>query len=227
MIKDSILGGATAKLAPLISFYTIVDTDIGLMNLIHNEYLDKTVFDETFFDKDFYDKIYSLYRRKEKNPLLVFAKDKSNVELLDSYYKEFIETCESKILSYSITTEILSLIDTFNISQEIVPVILCYSEDQMKILEDEPKLSKNRKVLLSSLSESEKKAFTQYFFRDMEEIEPFKECIAKTFYISSRDINLNDESSDIKDDHIIEVLLKNRNNINIFDMYKKELIGRK
>lgn len=224
MGSESVLSGFNNKLNPLISFYSIVDTDIGLMNLIHNEYLDKTVFNwDFFYDDDFYKKISSIYYRSDKNLLRVFANDKSNPRL-DEYYKDFIETCQSKILDYSITTEILTLIDTFNMTQEIRPTLLCYTKEQIEVLEDEPLLSKNNKVLLSSMTEEEKLSFSQYFFCDIEEIYNFSECRLKTIYISSKGTNLTEDGADIKDDPIISTLIQHANHISIFDMYSRDII---
>ena len=151
-------------MAPLISFDSIVDTDVGLVNLIRKEYLDTKVFNKDFFDMQFYEILKQLYHRKEKNLLYLFAIDTSNTELLDSYYNEFMERCMPQILEMSITTEILTLIDQFNSSQEIKSTILCYSEDQLRIIQEEPTLKKNRKVLLSDLTEKEKQSFSQYLF---------------------------------------------------------------
>lgn len=211
-------------MAPLISFTSIVDTDVGLVNLIRKEYLDTRVFEKSFFDMDFYKIIKSLYHRKERNLLYLFAKDKSNTELLDSYYNEFIERCMPEILQMSITTEVLSLVEYFNNSQEIKATILCYSEDQLKIIEDEPVLKKNRKVLFSNLSERDKESFSQYFFKEVEEIENFKKCRNKTFYISSFRANFTEEN-DVKELDFLKDIYRNINAINIFDMYNKDIFG--
>ena len=175
--------GANNKiLAPLISFDTIVDIDFGLINLIYTNYLDESVFDINFFLDNTKNIIAKLYLRKEINPLYIIAKKDIERERLDNYYVEFMNEKITDIYNLSITTEVLNMIQTFNQSQEIVPTILCYNEEQLEALKDEDILADNQKVLLSSLTPKDKESFTQFFFKDINEITPFLDLKFKKIY---------------------------------------------
>lgn len=220
-------GGANNTLAPLISFDTLVDTEIGLVRLIYDEYNGTELFDTSFYEQSVFKTVHDLYNRENTNPLTVFAnKDHVLYKKIDEYYKEFIETRIKDILKLSITTLIAPMIDNFNNSQEINPTILCYSQDQIDILQGEDYLKDNKKVLLSSLTENDKKKYNQFFLKRVEEIEPFKNLTSKTFYISTFALNFDKEKSSdgnegfiFKSSDLIDHLIKNRNQISIFDMY--------
>ena len=90
MIRTDIISGVKVKMTPLISFHAIVDIDVGLINLIKQEYLDERVFNKDFFTQPIYAIIADRYYRKERNPLLVFAKNKKDTETLNGYYEVFL-----------------------------------------------------------------------------------------------------------------------------------------
>lgn len=226
-MTDKVLGGANVKLAPLISFNCIVDEDIGLVNLIRKDYLDDKVFNKDFFDMEFYEILKALYYRKEENPLYLFAKEGISRDTLDSYYLEFKEKCEREILDMSITTEIFNLIDFFNTSQDIIPSILCYTQNQLDIIEQEQTMKKNHKILFSKLSEKDKKSFSQFYFKYIKDIEPFINIKLRAFYISRAGLNINDDENDVRDYDFMERFYRNYNSISLFDLYKKEIIGGK
>ena len=222
-----IMGGADNKMAPLISFHTIFDIDVGLVQLIFDEYLEPKVFNKDFFHRPLIDIIRDLYYRKDENILNLFANKDVDQEILDNYYQEFLNTCMDKILDKSITTEIINMISMFNNTSEINPTILYYNEKQKELLDDEPLLKKNRKVCLKELNSEQRKTFSQYYFKYIDELEPFTHCRAKTFYISNHSLNLNDDKNDIKDSDLIIKIIKGRNQISIFNLYNEQIIQRK
>lgn len=227
MSSNIAFSGVKSKLTPLISFNTLVDTDVGLVQLIKNEYLNQTIFDKSFFDQPFLQIISDLYYRKDINPLLLFAKNKQNEDLED-YLSEFSTYKKDQILSLSVTTEFINLVRLFNNSSEIYPIILCYNEEQRIILNDDEILGKNKKVLLSELKEKDKQMFTQFYFKYIEEAEPFSHLVGKTFYFSNCGLNLNDNDSDIRESDIIKTIIKGaKNQISLFDLYNKEKIGKR
>lgn len=225
MNNQSILGGANIYLAPLISFDTIVDTDFGLINLIGKEYLDESVFNVDFFKKNVKQIIKEIYLREDKNPLYLIAKDGQNKELLDEYYAEFMSSKLIDVYNNSITTEILHLIASFNNSPNITtPDILCYNNEQIEILKNEPLLEKNNKILLSDL---EKDNYGQFFFKDIDDCELFKDLTFKSFYVSTYGPNLDKNEDDLRNQELVDTLIKNKNSISIFDIYKQNILGRK
>lgn len=226
MIKSNILGGANSNLAPLISFNTIVDTDIGLIKLVCEDFFDPAVFDEDLFkDLSKYQLIHKVYYRDHTNPLTAIAKKDTPIQLLDEYYQEFKEKYMSEIYKRSITTEMLNSIYNFNISQDINSVILCYSQEQIDLLNEESELEENKKILFSDIITKDKFSFKQYFFKYIDEIYPFDNCEAKTIYLSTFRPNFNETKEDLLDPKLVEKLIKNRNQISIFDLYRKDIIG--
>ena len=223
MNVNSVVGGAGSKSAPLISFNAIVDIDVGLINFVKRDYLSPSVFDVSKFNIDQNDIIREVYFRKELNPLTHFAKDKSNTQLLDDYYKEFIDTKMKDILDLSIATDVINMIDLFNVSNEINASILYYTEEQKEMLDNEDTFKDNEKVSISSLTSYDLKSiYTQYYFRSIEEAEYFSDCQYKTFYFSMCATNLNEENDDLKESDILLNIAKHRNQINIFDLYNRK-----
>lgn len=222
-----VISGADNKMAPLISFHTIFDIDVGLIQLIFDEYLDPKVFNKKFFYRPLIDIIRDLYYRKKENILNLFTNEDVDQEILDNYYKEFLNICMDKILDRSITTEIINMISIFNNTSEINPTILYYNKKQKELLDDEPLLKKNKKVCLSELNSERRKSFSQYYFKYIDELTPFAQCRAKTFYISNHGLNLNETQDDIKDSDLIIKIIKGRNQIGIFNLYNEEILRRK
>lgn len=223
-MNPKIMSGADVKLAPLISFYTIFDLDVGLIQLVFDQYLEKSVFDETKFLRPVKDIIEDLYYRKDNNPLYSFAHPNIEKSRLDNFYNQFQELCMDKILDKCITTEIIRLVGLFDSTNEIKPTILYYSEKQLELLDDEPTLKGIRKVHIDSLTKADKESFYQFYFKSIDELEPFIDNRVKSFYISNYGPNLNEEGNNFKDSEYINTLIRNRNQINIFSLYNEDII---
>ena len=226
MMNKSLTGGANSKLAPLISFDTIVDTDVGLINLIRYFYLDPTVFDENWFNRPMVKVIADLHYRSQENPLYLISNPNdtrlNKYEILDEYYQEFISTKEVDILKHSVTSGVLNLIDQFNKSGEIKTTILCYTENQRDIIRSEPALAYNTTILFDEIEDMNK--YNQFFFKRIEEAEPFKDLKYKTIYFSDFKMNLNESGEDLKEIDLIDQFALNHNAINIFNMYRKDIL---
>lgn len=220
-------GGADIKLAPLISFYSLFDLDSGLIKLINKEYLDKNVFDKTFFDKKFVDILSDLYYRSFDNPLLLFAKDKSNINLLDNYYKEFLQKRIDTILDLSVTTEMMNVVKLFVESNEVQVTVLYYTEAQKDLLEAQPILKKVKLANINKLTRKEITSFNQFYFKEIDEARKFLSCKYKTFYFSTFGMNMNENGDDLKLSDIIGHLSKNNNVINLFNLYRTDIVKRK
>ena len=84
-------------------------------------------------------------------------------------------------------------------------------------------------IAVIEIEKGSKNKYEQFFFKKIEEIEEFRNLIAKTFYISTFGVNLNELEDDLKEYETIYYVIKRKNNISLFDMYDKEKIeeGRK
>lgn len=226
MDSQIIISGPNRKMAPLISFNTIFDIDVGLIQLIYDEYLEPKVFNVDTFNKSLKDIIKLLYYRTEKNPLYLFANNNISRDVLDQYYKEFTTKCMDDILSRVVSTEVINMIQLFVSSKEISPSILYYSEKQKEILDGEPILQRIPKISFKELNSSTINSFNQFFFKDIDELKPFIDCKMKTFYISNLWLNLNKERDDFRETEELKKIIGHRNHVNIFTLYN-EIILRK
>lgn len=210
--------GGAIRLAPLISFNTLVDTDMGLLNYIYNsEYHNEDIFDFTLFEEDYQKLIEKVYKRKNNNPLYCIAKN--NNEFIDKCYEEFINTKEKEILNNSITTQMKMVIETFikYSSSRVIPTILYYDDLQLEILKGESYLKKVNMVKFP-LSMKEKKNYDCFYIKTVEEAEPFSTLKAKAFYFASFGMNLNDNMNDLQNSELLDKIIYN-NQYAIFDMY--------
>lgn len=221
--------GVRTVLTPLFGFDTIIDTDIGLLNLIRNQYLDERVFKKDFFKTKFYQQLYELYHRKEENPLYVFAKDSENREQLDAYYHEFLDTCYTDILDMSISTEVYHLMRMCKNSPDFEIGILCKRQEEIDFLSEEEDFKDIKLYLLEKINSKVTDTYKQFFLKRLEDIEPFRELSVKTFYISSFGPNLNETEDDFRSYDTIDYMVKRLNNFSVYDIYDKTIIekGRK
>lgn len=217
------------KFTPLISFYSIIDVDMGLIKDIIINYRNENVFDLKK-DKKYLDILSSIYKRKETNPLyyLLRVDNKESRDFVDECYEEFITEKEEEILSYSVTSDMYNLVREFYNSSEVIPTILYYSQYQKNVIDNDPLLSKIKSVSFIELKRNEEKRneYDQFYFRYIEESEIFLSLKNKTFYFSTTGRNLIEDNSDIdiSNEDVIEIY-KRGNKINLFDMYRTDIIG--
>ena len=212
------IANASLRSEILIDFNCYVDTEVGLIRLIQEKYLDEKVFNVDLLKSNLRVIIKMLIERKELNPLYLFSNDDISRDDLDDYYKEFMKTEYDNILSRSVTTEISHLVELFKSEPNIHVTFLCYNEKEKDLLEKEKSL-KNRKIILDSDNVDFSK-FTQYYFKYIsEDIEKYI-FPYKTYYFSKYLINFNDDLN-IKYPEIIDKIIYNRGEIEILDLYNK------
>ena len=77
MIDRSLTSGAVEKMAPLFSFLSLVDIEMGLVNLIRNEYMNSYVFDKSFFESN--TKLLRLYFNTFNFDFIILISDSSEL----------------------------------------------------------------------------------------------------------------------------------------------------
>ena len=87
-------------LSTLIDFDLIVNTDIGLIKFIRNNYRDDRVFNLRIIDRSDRDILSLLYSRKNYNPLSTIMNPEF-INEADSLYKSFFDTYKQEILDNS------------------------------------------------------------------------------------------------------------------------------
>lgn len=223
---NSMVSGITS--IPLISFYSIIDEDVacvknGILNYKSSAYFDIS----NLKTKTIHDIVYDLYIRDYINPLYYIKSPIIDYESLDDLYNKMITVFEKETLSHSITTEIYNLLSEFKKSSDISPTILYYSDNQKELLKS---LSNTSNINMISIKDAKinPNQWTQFYFRYISELEPFENLQDKTFYFSSCRLNLTDDKKDINlsKERLIN-LIKNRNKISLYDMYRMDIIERK
>ncbi|MBR6289318.1 MAG: hypothetical protein IKR19_08285 [Acholeplasmatales bacterium] len=223
------VGGINAT--PLIAFNTIIDEDFSLIS-----YIIKYVRNHNIFDLDklkFYtvEKIISeLYLRTYDNPLYFLMKDEKDKEFLDQCYNEFKQTQEYYDY-FSISTDFYSAVSMFKESGEISATILYKTQKELDLIKNDELLSSLNVLSIDDVTSKSIQKYKQFYFFKMDDIEPFifPDNTYKTYYISSMGLNLNDSKDSIKEDKYskyIDDLYKYKNQVNIFDVYKQQTIGR-
>lgn len=220
LISD--IARASLRSELLMDFDCYVDTDIGLIRLIKEKYLDERVFDRELINSNIIKIIKLLYNRKDKNPLYVFSKDGVSKEDLDDYYNEFIKEEYDEILARSVTTEIKSLINLFRTESGIHITFLCKNQEEIDLLKRDETL-KNDKFVLKDSKNVDFSIYTAYYFKYLDEeinkyIYPYK-----TYYFSKYKINFNDDFSLVHKD-IIDKIVYNRGEVEILDLYNMSLL---
>ena len=218
----------------LVSINALVDTDIGLYNLIKEQYLDPGVFDiEYFKNSSILDFIETTYFREDDNPLYLIAnKDNLNKDLLDAFYIDFYKNVFKDIYDRSTYTDILHLINSFVDTGEIDVTILYYNKyclDKLKEDQKDQLDSKVNFIYFEDLTSEKLDSYTQIFLRSIYEVDqlPINGFTSpKCFYFSSFRPNIDMKKKDLKRTDVLNELMtgKLHHDISIFDMYNNEVI---
>ena len=111
----------------LIDFNCYIDTEVGLIRLIREKYLDEKVFNVDLLRSNLRIIIKMLMERKEVNPLYLFANKDISRKDLDDYYQQFMDEEYDNILSIVIFGSIPNVAISWIISSSIGIIILLIS----------------------------------------------------------------------------------------------------
>lgn len=217
----------------LISVNALVDIDIGLYNLVKEQYLDPTVFDEDYLTKaNTLDFIMSTYFRKYDNPLynIAIINDK---KILDDYYMEFMKTQYNDIYDRSIYTDVLSLINNLYDNNDIKITILYYTEyAKEQLIKDQEKGILNSKVEFINIKDFKKEVdkYNDIYFRSIFELNNIDKKLftsPKRFYISTFSRNYDSSGRMIKIPILEEIMTdKLLHEISEFSLYNTSIINK-
>lgn len=220
-MTDILSSKGVKKLTPLIHFDCIVDTDIGLIQLVNDQYMDRSVFNAEMFNKSLGEMILDLYFRKVENPLYMYANPNIDHDLLDQYYKEFFESKYDLILERSPGTELQNIINLFKTtSGDIIPTVLCENDVSEKFIKEALSVDT---VQFKDIDEESIKKYTHVYLKYTTQLEPFKTFLYnKIIYISTHGINFNNDDEMVRYDYL-DILLK-KNILHILDLYNIQKI---
>jgi len=206
----------------LIDFNCIVDTEIGMINLIKEKYLDDRIFNKDLINGSLDSIILSLIERKDVNPLYLFANSGTNKKDLDDYYKEFMTVEYVNVLNRSIVTGLRNLIYLFRTEPGIHVTFLCESNIEKQLLlqiEDFDKCS----IVLYNQKDIDFSQYTAYYFKYITDQVLNFLYEYKTYYFSKNSLNFDNDSNLIRSDIINKIIAK-RGEIEIIDLYNKSYL---
>lgn len=215
-----VIRGVVDKNTPLIDFNTLVDIDLGCIELVLHEYRNEDIFDLNILS--YRDLVYKVYTRTEFNPLYCICKDSKYKKFLDQCYIELIQERYPDILLHSKTTEMIAALDSFKKSGQIIPAILYYNDIEKELLVNQS-FARNVSLVKYPIDKKDQEIYSQYFFKYIKQAEPFKDNPARTFYFSSMRLNVT-EDEEFTDKELVSELMSNRSQIDIFDMYRMDIL---
>lgn len=214
----------SSKLTPIIPFNLIVDTDFGLIRMIDKMYHNTDTFYSSLLSMPDKNLIYLLYHRKNENPLYIVSKDKEDLETMNSYYDQFIESEYVKILKYSCTTSIHNLIKLSLTTDGVIkPCILCRNNLEKEFLSkiDKDTFSKCA-IEISQLEYLNLNGFDPIYVKNYKDaIKSYKTLLGKNIYVAGYRFNMYEDES-MKEPMLnpdIYKVLGNANEIKITSIY--------
>ena len=215
----SSISQASLKTELLMDFNCYIDTEIGLIRLIQNKYLDSRVFNKKILFSGSKYLLSALIERKEFNPLYIIANDNISREDLDDYYKEFMETEYESILNYSYITEVENFINLLKTEPAIHITFLCNSELEANLIKNLKSLNVKYNIIFKN-DNNDKSNYSTYYFKYVTDdlldyIFPFK-----NYYFSKYKLNFNDEL-DFEKRNYIDVINKMGGEVRIMDLYNR------
>lgn len=198
------IAAASLRAELLIDFNCLIDTEIGLIQLIRDNYLDPDVFNVKLLKSSSFKLLSLLINRKEYNPLYLIANDNISKQDLDDYYKEFVDTEYENILKKSYITEMERFI-SLSISEPSIHVtFLCKSPIEIEILKS---INSLKRVKYSTIIAGEKDTsiYTSYYFKYITDDLNNYIYKFKNYYFSSYKLNFDDEMKFIKREYIDKI----------------------
>lgn len=200
----------------LVDFNMVVDTDLGLINMMKREY-NNTEFVLKYINS-MKDKIIidQLLERKDKNPLSIIIKDEFR-DSIDNLYKEFIETEYDNILKYSSTTDIISLINVYINTGAVHVDIICKNKSEEQIINN-LNIPQLKVIVENDKSKIDLSNYDTIFIKDYSDILNFTEVVAKNIFIGNYKFNLEDDNRIPLND--ISLIVGKTNLVSIIDVYE-------
>lgn len=189
----------------LIDFNALVDTEIGLFELIRREYLDPDVFNVELLNSDIKKLLSLLITREEVNPLYLIANNNIDRKDLDDYYKEFMETKYIDILIYSVTTEMERLIALSKSEPSVHVTFLCNSKAEIDLLKFINGLKDIKYHTILSKDINDVSIYTSYYFKYITDDLSKYIFKFKNYYFSSYKLNFDNEMKFIKREYIDKI----------------------
>lgn len=200
----------------LVDFDLVVDTDLGLINMMKKEYNNSEFvlrYLNSMKDKIIIDQ---LLEREEKNPLSIIIKEEFK-DSIDSLYKEFTETEYDNILKYSSVTDIMHLITVYINTGTVHAVIICKNKSEEQLINN-LNIPQLKVIVEKDKSKIDLSSYDSIFIKDYSDILKFNGVIAKNIFIGNYKFNLEDDNRIPLND--ISLIVGKTNLVSIIDVYE-------
>lgn len=180
----------------LMPFETLIDTDMGLWELIKYDYRNDIFFLSGMFDiKDIHKKYY-MVTRNYRNPLMILLSEQSE-ELANDFYNQFMEKEYESILRLSPNTDVCKIIDLMrkNKSNIVRLTILCKSELEKKIYIDRHLPYDH--ILVGEPKDFNIQDYGTMFIKDIHDVDKYRNLSGKTLYIANYGFNVTIDPSKV------------------------------
>lgn len=199
----------------LIDFNMIVNTDIGIFNLIKNRFKSSECFDENILkNSDNNSIIYrSINERYDTILDLIKSQDYEEYNTINLYNELYSINLEY-ILKNSIITDVLNLLNAYTMSNVIVVTVLCKNKQEQQLI-------KNINKKFNTITHEEKIIIEEYdsiFIKHYKDILKFDKINGKNIFISNIINNMEKDKNNIPLLNISSIISKT-NNIYVIDLY--------
>lgn len=177
----------------LTDFEIILDTDIGVFNILKSKYNNPNYFNSSLISNiDNKALLYSLLNMRYENVLDLFIKDEYK-EQSNSLYKQIISDNLDEVYNNSLLTEGFDLFKIYLQTNVVGITVLCKNEKEEQIIK---KLDKEFRVL--RYSEDKKiscDGFDTIFLKKYRDVDRFEKIEAKNIFIYNYANNLDEEKN--------------------------------
>lgn len=206
----------------LISFDMIFDTDLALIRLIREKYLDPEEFKFNLITQPPSVLKYILKYRGDINPLTNFV---VNEEDADQYYLKFIEEKYDEILKYTEKTTIFDLVSRFVASKGMIMTTILYHDEREEMLIKEfDRYGHIDKILVDDWKKDiDLNRYDTIYLKDYQKVLLFDllKFNGKNVYISSNiyNMSLDGIGNKVIPNIDISTICMDRNDIYVIDLY--------
>lgn len=197
----------------LVDFDSLIDTDLGLLRLIKNEYNNPKYLDSDYLNNVEYNVlVYSLVKRENENPLTLVVKD-NYIDSIEELRNQFFRDDYKKILKQSGETNLVSLIKQYIYSNQIDVTVLCKNKEEEAIIKNI--YDKIKIIVENNYSNISIDKYDCLFFKKAKDLLKLKNVKVKNIYICNYNFNLQKNSDKLIDLEGLEEV----NEIYIIDAY--------
>lgn len=201
-------------------FEVLIDTDVGLWNLISSEYKNEIFFLPGMLKLSDSHRKYFMVVRENRNPLMTLVSEPSQ-ELADDFYSQFMEKEYDNILSLSPNTDVCKVLDLMRKSNSSIIrlTILCENEKQKELILRRNLMHDN--IIVSDKSSISLSEYGTMFVKDVSDLDKYRIVEGKTIYVANYGFNILMDPENVNPLLPVEVLEKyaGQNEFFVYSVY--------